>query len=702
NNVNNKLKGELNMSTILSKIIAVSFVMVIIASGTYVFLTTNPNINIISGFPEYDISNFETYNDFNTYLQNNYESYNTNYYSPGLSFTSELRSGASDEGNQDIKATEDVDNYFSDTNIQELGVDEPDIIKTDGTYLYVISNLNLYIIYAYPTENAEIISSITFNESDRPNNLFINDDKLAVITQSYIYRIHNGLDEKSISEEIWQDTTTTHVFIYDLSDINKPTEIHDIEVEGYYSNARMIDDYVYIITTQYAYEPLLYKAKDSTYIPKIRVNNNEEKIGLKDIYYINSPDVAKTMTNILSFNIKEETIDVTAEVYILGNPSTIYVSTDNIFITSISNNYDYNTIYDLIIEYVLPYLPDEAKNELNNVNSLSIEDYQKITISEWIIQNYVEKMDEKQKHAIARQLIMHFEKTIIHKININNGEITYQSQGTVTGYVRNQFSISEYNNNLRIATTVNGWMMRPYLTSIESYNNVYVLDETLEIIGYIENIAVGEEIYSVRFLGEKCYLVTFKQIDPFFVIDLQDPQNPEILGELKIPGYSTYLHPYDQNNVIGIGQEGNNVKISLFNVEDVSNPQELSTYQIQQETEEYYWSYSSALYEHKAFLFDKSKNLLILPISTDYKELAYVFNITNNYISLKGIITHESENKDSEEEHEIWESDYWREDYGYSIKRSLFIEDVIYTISDSMIKMNDMETLNELNKISIT
>jgi len=690
------------MSTILSKIIAVSFVVVIIASSTYVLLITNQNGNIISGFPEYDISNFETYDDFNTYLQENYEAYNSNYYSPELSFVTGLRSGTSDEGNQDIKINEDSDNYYSDTNIQELGVDEPDIIKTDGTYLYVISNINLYIIYSYPAENAEIISTITFNESERPNNLFVNDDRLAVITQSYIYRTYMGMDEKSIDEEkIWQDTTTTHVFIYDLSDINKPKEIYDIEIEGYYSNARMIDDYVYIITTQYAYEPLLYTNEDSTYIPKIRVNENEEKIGLTDIYYINSPDISKTMTNIVSFNIKEDLFDVTAEVYILGTPSTIYVSTDNIFITSISNNYDYNTIYDLIIDYVLPYLPEEATNELNTVNSLSIEDYQKITISEWIIQNYVEKMDEKQKQGIARQLIMHFEKTIIHKININNGEIKYQSQGTVPGYVRNQFSISEYNNNLRIATTVNGWMMRPYLTSIESYNNVYILDETLEIIGYIENIAVGEEIYSVRFLGEKCYLVTFKQIDPFFVIDLQDPQNPEILGELKIPGYSTYLHPYDQNNVIGIGQEGNNVKISLFNVEDVSNPKELSTYQIQQETEEYYWSYSTALYEHKAFLFDKLKNLLILPISTDYKESAYVFNITNNDISLKGIITHESENKDPEEEHEIWESDYWGGDYGYSIKRSLFIEDVIYTISDSMIKMNDMETLNEINSIPL-
>jgi uncharacterized secreted protein with C-terminal beta-propeller domain len=437
------------------------------------------------------------------------------------------------------------------------------------------------------------------------------------------------------------------------------------------------------------------------YIPRISVNDNIEKIGLNNIYYVNSPDISKTMTNIISFNIKDESIDVTAEVFILGTPSTIYVSTDNIFITSISNNYYYDEIYDLMVEYVLPYLPSDAEDELNKVNTLTIDDYQKITISEWIIQNYVEKLDETEKQDIARQLVMQFEKTIIHKISINNGDIEYQSQGTVPGYINNQFSISEYDNNLRVATTVNGWMMRPYLTSIESYNNVFVLDENLKIIGYVENIAIGEQIYSVRFVDEKCYLVTFKQIDPFFVIDLKDPKNPEILGELKIPGYSTYLHPYDQDNMIGIGQEGNNIKISLFDVEDVSNPKELSTYQIKQETEEFYWSYSTALYEHKAFLFDKLKNLLIIPISTDYKEEAYVFNITNNDVSLRGIITHENEEID-EEEHEPWESDYWRGDYTYSIKRSLFIENVIYTISDSMIKMNDMQTLNEINSIKLS
>jgi uncharacterized secreted protein with C-terminal beta-propeller domain len=688
------------MSSILSKIIAVSFVAVLVASTMYVFLTDNQNIYLGAEYPEYEIFNFGSYEDLNTYLQTIYSS-DYNYNQDGIFLRSAPNLGTSDEiFNSDIESGGE-DNDYSDTNIQELGVDEPDIVKTDGTYLYVVSNLDLYIILAYPPNSSQIISKITFNESDRPSNLFINDDKLAVITQSYVFYVYEGVElDDVVDEKIWSDTTSTHVFVYDISNRAKPEEIHNVEIEGYYSNARMIDDYIYVITTQYAYEPILYMDEETTYKPKISVDEKEEIIDLTDIYYIDSPDVSKTLTNIISFNIAEEKLDVKSEVFILGNPSTIYVSTENIFITSVSYEYDYNIIYEMFEEYVLPFLPNEAKNELNKVDTLSIEDYQKYSVSEWIIQKYVEDLDEELRENIAREIVKQIEKTIIHKISINKGDISYESQATVPGYIRNQFSISEFDGYLRVATTVNGWMMRQYLSSFESYNNVYVLDENLELVSGIGNIATGEEIYSVRFQETRCYLVTFEQIDPFFVIDLQDPRNPEILGELKIPGFSTYLHPYDENNVIGIGQEENSVKISLFNVEDVRNPKELSTYQIQQKTEEYKWSYSSALYEHKAFLFSKEKNLLIIPVSIDYKESAYVFNITSDNIDFKGIITHESEDNKTEKT-EPWESTYWWGDYRYSIKRSLFIEDVIYTISDAMIKLNDIDTLNELNKIQL-
>jgi len=703
------------------KLIGASVASVIVLAAIFYSINIYNQFDVNIEYPKYEILNFGSYDDFNNYLQNNSE--NQFYRKSGDSFA--LPSALESEMNFEDDGIGADSNDYSQTNIQELGVDEPDIVKTDGTYLFIISNSKLYIIYAFPAEDAKILSTIIFNQSETPTNLFVKENKIAVITQTYAYRTYDmvyeiddveepnkndtsytdgteGKDESFSSEyNYWQDTTSTYVKIYDVSNHSEPQIIRDVQIEGYYSNARMVEEYLYIITTQYAYEPVLYMDEDSTYIPKLKIDGESKNIAISDIYYIDSPEISKTLTNIVSVNIIDKTEDVNAEVIILGNPSTIYVSSENIYITSIFNNYDYNLMLDLVYEYILPALSTEAKNELDLVESLNLEDYQKTTISEWIIQKYADSINEIEKSKIARQIIIQFEKTIIHKITINSGDITYNSQGSVPGYVNNQFSISEYNGNLRVATTVNGWMMSSYLSSIDSYSNIYILDESLEIIGSIENIAQGEEIYSVRFFDDICYVVTFKQIDPFFVIDLQNPYNPKILGELKIPGYSTYLHPYDQNNVIGLGKEDNNVKVSLFNVEEVSNPLEISTYQIQQEDDNYHWSYSTALYEHKAFLFDKEKELLVIPVSIDNKESAYVFNISKEGIELKGIITHESKNNETNE-HEPLESSYWKDNYGYSIKRSLYIEDIIYTISDSMVKMNNLISLTEINDIILS
>ncbi|MDI6884716.1 MAG: beta-propeller domain-containing protein, partial [Hadesarchaea archaeon] len=165
------------------------------------------------------------------------------------------------------------------------------------------------------------------------------------------------------------------------------------------------------------------------------------------------------------------------------------------------------------------------------------------------------------------------ETTIIHKISIANGTIEYKSQGEVPGQVLNQFSMDEYQGYFRIATTT-GWM---------GQNNVYVLDGNLDIVGRLEGLAPGESIYSARFIGSRAYLVTFKKVDPLFVIDLEDPKNPRALGELKIPGYSDYLHPYDETHLIGVGKDTvdmgsfawyQGIKIALFDVSDPENPRE--------------------------------------------------------------------------------------------------------------------------------
>jgi uncharacterized secreted protein with C-terminal beta-propeller domain len=375
------------------------------------------------------------------------------------------------------------------------------------------------------------------------------------------------------------------------------------------------------------------------------------------------------MTHVISINIYDD--EVNQKSFLLGSSQSMYVSKNNIFLAYTKYNY----------VYPIPLIGGSGDGNI--------------------------------------------ESTILHKISINDGDISYVAQGEVPGRVLNQFSMDEHDGFFRVATTVgNVWDQ-----DVKSSNNVYILDKDLNRISEIEDIAPGEQIYSARFLGGKAYLVTFKKIDPFFTLDLSDPYNPKILGKLKIPGYSDYLHPYDENHIIGIGKdtvealdslkESRNLdfawyqglKIALFDVSDFKNPKEVAKIIIGDRGTD-----SPALYDHKAFLFDREKELLVIPvnlfeISDEIKEQydedtgslygeftfqgAFVYRLSlENGFEFKGRITHL-------DDEDILKSGY----YGYwgssSISRSLYIDDVLYTISNNMIKMNNLETLIEINSIKL-
>jgi uncharacterized secreted protein with C-terminal beta-propeller domain len=267
--------------------------------------------------------------------------------------------------------------------------------------------------------------------------------------------------------------------------------------------------------------------------------------------------------------------------------------------------------------------------------------------------------------------------------------------------------MDESGTKLRVATTSEYY--NPQHGNGQS-NNVFVLDQSLSVTGSLEKIAPNEKIYSARFMGDKLYLVTFHRIDPFFVIDLSS-DTPKILGALKIPGYSSYLHPYDENHIIGIGKEvtqtqyGNSeplgVKISLFDVSDVTNPVTVDTYQIGGAT-----SNSDVLSDPKALLFDKEKNILSIPISQQQYMQAmplgggaipstngpnnwqgfYIFGVDPSHgFSVKGIITHYN----------------GTQYYGYG-SRSFYINDSLYTVTPGLMKINDLNNIShEINQVQL-
>ncbi len=610
--------------TVMGLVMVLAVIAAIVAGC---FVTSGSESSKSEPWTEGGLQRFSSYQELKDFLKTNpiHDSY---LYGKDLNSTLSLGSVCWAEAG-------DID--FSKTNIQVEGVDEADIVKSDGEYIYLATDSRLIIARAYPPEKAGILCEMEME--GKIEGLFVNGDRVVVLEgEGPVYGIrHEGILSGG-------NGTRASVKIYDVSDKGKPALRRDLAVDGYYVSSRMIGDYVYVVTSGSA-----WVNEDNIGLPRIYSNNSSVEIQPAEIWHSATPDNGYGFTTIMSVNMANDDEEPVHETLLLGSASNMYVSPGNIY----------------------------------------------VTFTDWT------------EGA---------ERTSIHRIHIDEGRIEYRATGEVPGRLLNQFSMDEHEGHFRVATTIG----HAWDGDTRSTSNVYVLDQNLDVFGRLENLAPGEQIHSARFMGSRCYLVTFKKIDPFFVIDLANPGEPRVLGELKITGYSDYLHPYDENHVIGIGKEaiaaekGNfawyqGVKISLFDVSDVANPKEIGKYEIGDRGTD-----SPVLYDHKAFLFDKSRSLLVLPVQvaeideSDYSGVvppyahgqpvwqgAYVFNISvESGLQLRGRITHCSGT-------EFGQGRYYIGSSSCLIERSLYIGDVLYTISGHKIGMNHLETLAEIGEISL-
>ncbi len=665
---------------------------------------------------------------------------------------------------------------YSKTNVQVEGVDEADFVKNDGKYIYTIVQDKLVIVDAFPAESGKILSETKID--GRPRNILVNKDRLAVFSD----------DNAEVPYFAQFDfvprpryTSKTHVFIYDISDRREPELVKDYNLDGYYFESRMIDDYVYFIV-----KDDVYYSGPIIALPQIK--SSARVIARPDIYYFDNPEQNYVFHTVASFNIFDSKDEVNAKTFMMGYSNTLYVSQDNIYITYQKNPpYTYYEKHneERFYEVVVPLLPSSVRSKLNEIkDDGSLNSNEKWEMASSLLEDMYNTMDEDERDELIQEIedkIADYEaklererrKTIIHKIRIDKGDIEYGAKGEVPGNLLNQFSLDEFNNNLRVATTMEFYGIMPMAARAEGssqpsagtavsaqevtgkavasggvsqgssgsagtseaavsktsiirprpiregkymmYNNVYVLDDDMKIVGKLEEIAPDERIYSTRFIGDRLYMVTFKRIDPLFVIDLSNPKNPEVLGELKIPGFSDYLHPYDEDHIIGIGKETESnewggvstkgVKLALFDVLDVKNPKQLDKYEIGAAGTD-----SEALRDHKAFLFDKKKNLLVIPVrevkgkqyydsklgyySQRLWQGAYVFGLTlEDGFKVKGKITH---NEGDEQ------ADYYYYGSPNAVRRGMYMDDVLYTVSAGKIKANDLNNINkEIKEIKL-
>ena len=598
---------------------------------------------------------------------------------------------------------------YSTTNIQVGGVDEPDFLKNDGRYIYVMAGGELIIVEAHPAESAGIVFRSDFGGrwDGGYSELLLNGDRLAVIYETASYRsVWIDEDEETRARSV--QVPVTNVMILDVSDRAEPQVSAEYSIDGWYHDARMIGQYAYVVTKSSI-------DRSSPLIPEIRDGTGTEPAGgdvlfRSDVYRFGSVEDVSLFTTLSAIDLSDEAGEgaVSAQTHLTGYGDVIHVSENGVYLTFEKNYPSPDIVLEEmqkagVLAEVVRSLQADGRDEVRRILEGPLPAEQKlIEISRIALDGNTEVRLNDLADAIPEWKIRNFadairqetSRTAIHKIAVEespgNVSFRYVAGTEVEGSVLNQFSMDESGEQFRIATTVElGW------PSFDMYNNVYVLDVNLDLAGSLEEIAPGERIYSARFLGDKLYMVTFRQIDPFFVIDLSG-KVPEILGDLKIPGFSNYLHPYGRDGIIGIGVDVSTdgisrggVKIAMFNVSDFHNPRLRDEIVIGT-----HGTTSAGLDDHKAVLIDEGKRFVSLPIQHNSYAVLALGESLDSVEPYRGVawsgfhVYTVRENGTFGDAGTVLHGEY------ASKHRSLYIEDFLYTVTDDLLVIHRLDDLS--------
>ena len=633
---------------------------------------TQPDDKTIAGFEK-----FASEEEFEQYLANASEQ--ASYYGGGRGISNGLMmeeamfdtavAPTATGGAVDSKSVITPDRV-SDTNVQVSGIDEPDIVKTNGTDIF-ISGENRYY-FREPMPVFEMDGDVAIKQPD--NDLRILTKIIKAFPPEALEEI-GGIPEGGnllLTEDNLVVFSGDKIYGFDVSDTTSPEKEWTISLEDntQYSQARLYDGKIYLVTQRYIdrYDPCP--------IRPFLIDGETMEVRCVDIYHpsvIAPVDVTYTVTTI---NPKTGSMDIGVS-FVGSTDSTIYMSKNGLYVA-----YSYpGSVTDFFIGFFIEneeLFPVEVLARLKKLQEYDISDGAKLVEIELIIEELQRSLSGDERLKIENEFqnkmdsyaALHgrdLEQTDIVKISLSNFDI--KDIGTVPGKLLNQFSLDEYDNNLRVAVTIgsSNQLSWQYGIDVEEANDVYVLDENMKTIGSVTDLGLNEKIYSARFIGEKGYLVTFRQIDPFFVLDLSDPTNPKVTGELKIPGYSSYLHPIDEDTILGIGKEGSKVKMSLFDVSDPTNPIEASKYMLDE-----YWS--EVQNTHHAFLQDSKHGVFFMPGNKG----GYIFSYEDNELKMVKAVS------------------------GVNARRAVYLDDYLYVIGENNVVVLDESDWSRVNELKLS
>ncbi len=473
----------------------------------------------------------------------------------------------------------------SETNVRQEGVDEADVVKTDGRYLYTLRDNGRAVAVVDTRDGLKAAGEVKVDDTCTISEFYVQNGKMVLVGQSY--------REEKTKGGWYMGEQNTFAVTYDLSNPEKPEKLGEVTQSGSYTSSRMAEGYLYLFSHYYVNTYDGMEAKDTeSYIPLI----NQVLLPESDIYLPSAKQAYMyEVISSVDINKPEEAKDSKA---IFTDGGELYVSNQNIY------------WYD------------------------------------W-----------------------HGQDTVIRRISYKEGKLKGEASGMINGYIHDSFCIDEHKGNLRVITTE------------RDTNSVYVLDKNLKVIGSIKGLAEDERVYSARLLGDVGYFVTYRETDPLFSVDFSDPENPKIIGELKIPGFSEYLHFYGEDMLLGIGMDveedgfsTNGVKLSMFDISDNTDVKEVQKYVMKN-------VYSAdVMYDYRAALIDVKKNIIGFSANEGDGEKYYVFS----YDADNGFecLMNETVNGN-----------------GYQTARGVYIDTNLYVVKGNIIEVYSMKDYHKVDDI---
>lgn len=534
---------------------------------------------------------------------------------------------------------------FSTTNVQERGIDEPDLVKTDGETIYVVAQSTLYAIDA-TTSEPRILSSVKLDSWGAQ--LLLLDNRLLVIGQADFYPRPSV--ERGSNEAVRGGAGATSIQLIDVSRPASMSVVETLSVEGGYVTARLTGRSVRLVTSSFpALIPFVHP-QESGFIPEALATIDNRRIV-----------ASMSASDWLPEYVREDHATGASESGLAVECSSVRRA---------SEDFGMGMLSVLTIDPSVGLSPVDSDGVMTSAQTV----YASAESLYVATPNWSSRGVEGSDFLLGGR-----ETTLVHRFDIAEADNTfYTGSGEVRGSLLNQFSMSEHDGYLRVATT----------DHVDEESFVSILDvrgEMIRAVGRVGNLGLGEQIYAVRFIGDTGYVVTFRQIDPLYTLDLSDPEEPRVLGELKIAGYSAYLHPIGEDLLLGIGQDANEngqtrgTQLSLFDVSDLEDPIRLHQARIGR------GSSSEAEYDHHAFLWWPPSSMAILPVS------AYSHDERTGHEEwFSGAVGAEVDR-----ERGISSIGTLEHPRGSQIRRSLVIGDTLYTVSDSGVKASALETFAE-------